>query len=110
MSRKRAIDEQEEEEDDTASPPIVVHSANKWEEANLGDDQRKAKFLRLMGGAKVLLYTVSRYILYRKIIPVDLFAVMMMIVAIHEKVGVNLVCCSHFGYSRLIFVIIIFCG
>uniref|UniRef100_A0A914V1T1 Small acidic protein n=1 Tax=Plectus sambesii TaxID=2011161 RepID=A0A914V1T1_9BILA len=29
-----------------------VHSANKWEEANLGDEQRKAKFLKLMGGAK----------------------------------------------------------
>jgi hypothetical protein len=31
-----------------------VHSANRWEEANLGDQQRNEKFLRLMGGTKVL--------------------------------------------------------
>jgi len=29
-----------------------VQSANNWESAELGDDQRKQKFLRLMGAAK----------------------------------------------------------
>ncbi|KAK3097971.1 hypothetical protein FSP39_014905 [Pinctada imbricata] len=29
-----------------------VHSANKWENADLGDDSRKQKFLRLMGASK----------------------------------------------------------
>ncbi|XP_064628536.1 small acidic protein-like [Lineus longissimus] len=29
-----------------------VHSANAWEQANLGDDDRKQKFLRLMGAGK----------------------------------------------------------
>ncbi|XP_002740698.1 small acidic protein-like [Saccoglossus kowalevskii] len=29
-----------------------VHSANSWETANLGDDQRRQKFLRLMGASK----------------------------------------------------------
>ncbi|XP_071791770.1 uncharacterized protein [Asterias amurensis] len=30
----------------------AVHSANKWESANFGDDDQKQKFLRLMGGMK----------------------------------------------------------
>ncbi|WAR07691.1 SMAP-like protein [Mya arenaria] len=29
-----------------------VHSANKWEAVDLGDDDRKKKFLKLMGAAK----------------------------------------------------------
>ncbi|KAL8594156.1 hypothetical protein ACOMHN_018096 [Nucella lapillus] len=29
-----------------------VHSANAWEDADLGDDERKSKFLRLMGAGK----------------------------------------------------------
>ncbi|XP_078663759.1 small acidic protein-like [Branchiostoma floridae x Branchiostoma belcheri] len=29
-----------------------IHSANRWESADLGDDQRKQKFLRLMGASK----------------------------------------------------------
>ncbi|CAH1800246.1 unnamed protein product [Owenia fusiformis] len=29
-----------------------VQSANEWEKADLGDEERKNKFLRLMGGAK----------------------------------------------------------
>lgn len=32
---------------------VQVHTANDWEHADLGDNQRKQKFLRLMG-AKVL--------------------------------------------------------
>lgn len=32
-----------------------VHSANNWEGVDLGDDDRKKKFLRLMGAAKVSL-------------------------------------------------------
>lgn len=30
-----------------------VHSANSWENADLGDDERKKKFLKLMGASKV---------------------------------------------------------
>ncbi|XP_035663220.1 small acidic protein-like [Branchiostoma floridae] len=32
--------------------PVDIHSANRWESADLGDDQRKQKFLRLMGASK----------------------------------------------------------
>jgi hypothetical protein len=32
---------------------IDVHSANNWEEADLGDEDRKIKFLKLMGATKV---------------------------------------------------------
>ncbi|KAK3602890.1 hypothetical protein CHS0354_018754 [Potamilus streckersoni] len=32
--------------------PNKVHSPNSWETAELGDDERKKKFLRLMGAAK----------------------------------------------------------
>ena len=31
---------------------IKVHSANNWEEADLGDEKRKMKFLKLMGATK----------------------------------------------------------
>ncbi|KAK6171271.1 hypothetical protein SNE40_019496 [Patella caerulea] len=31
---------------------LEVHSANSWETAELGDDKRKSKFLRLMGAGK----------------------------------------------------------
>ena len=34
-------------------PVLNVHSANKWEKAELGDTGRKNKFLRLMGAARV---------------------------------------------------------
>ncbi|XP_070534915.1 small acidic protein-like [Ptychodera flava] len=34
------------------APETTVHSANSWETADLGDDQRKQKFLRLMGAGK----------------------------------------------------------
>jgi hypothetical protein len=30
-----------------------VHTANNWEEADLGDEDRKKKFLKLMGATKV---------------------------------------------------------
>lgn len=30
-----------------------VHSANSWESADLGDNERNSKFLRLMGAKKV---------------------------------------------------------
>ena len=30
-----------------------IRSANAWEKADLGDEERKNKFLRLMGAAKV---------------------------------------------------------
>lgn len=32
---------------------LKVHSANSWETANLGDESRNQKFLRLMGAKKV---------------------------------------------------------
>lgn len=32
--------------------PKKIHSANNWEGVDLGDDNRKKKFLRLMGAAK----------------------------------------------------------
>ncbi len=32
---------------------IQVHTANNWEEVDLGDDSRKKKFLKLMGATKV---------------------------------------------------------
>jgi hypothetical protein len=32
---------------------LDVHSANNWEEADLGDENRKMKFLKLMGATKV---------------------------------------------------------
>lgn len=35
---------------------LKVHSANKWEEVDLGDTDRKNKFLRLMGAAKVQMF------------------------------------------------------
>ncbi|XP_066266076.1 small acidic protein-like [Branchiostoma lanceolatum] len=34
------------------SESVDIHSANRWESADLGDDQRKQKFLRLMGASK----------------------------------------------------------
>lgn len=34
--------------------PTQAQSFNDWEHADLGDDGRKAKFLRLMGAAKVI--------------------------------------------------------
>lgn len=36
----------------SSSPIPEVHSANNWESADLGDDDRKSKFLRLMGAGK----------------------------------------------------------
>lgn len=44
--------ESEHSEEKSSEDQEEVHSANNWEEAELGDDQRKAKFLRLMGAAK----------------------------------------------------------
>jgi hypothetical protein len=32
---------------------VQVRSANDWEDADLGDDARKQKFLKLMGAGKV---------------------------------------------------------
>lgn len=43
---KQRSDKEEEE------TPKNVHSANNWEGVDLGDDDRKKKFLRLMGAAK----------------------------------------------------------
>jgi hypothetical protein len=41
-----------------------VHSANSWETADLGDDDRNQKFLRLMGAAKVTSLVIQcQYIL-----------------------------------------------
>ncbi|XP_048258390.1 small acidic protein-like [Haliotis rufescens] len=40
----------EKTESDAATPK--VHSANSWEKADLGDADRKSKFLRLMGASK----------------------------------------------------------
>ena len=35
---------------------LQVHSANSWESADLGDDERKKKFLKLMGASKVCMH------------------------------------------------------
>ena len=32
---------------------LNIHTANKWEQAQLGDNARKNKFLRLMGASRV---------------------------------------------------------
>ncbi|XP_076445396.1 uncharacterized protein LOC143283139 isoform X2 [Babylonia areolata] len=37
---------------DNKAENIEVHSANAWENADLGDEERKNKFLRLMGAGK----------------------------------------------------------
>ncbi|RNA37721.1 small acidic -like [Brachionus plicatilis] len=39
-------------EDDKNKIEAEVHTANNWEEADLGNDQRKLKFLKLMGAFK----------------------------------------------------------
>ena len=49
-------------------PNFQVHSANSWESADLGDDERKKKFLKLMGASKV---NVSKNILCNQIFVVS---------------------------------------
>ncbi|ESO84908.1 hypothetical protein LOTGIDRAFT_196136 [Lottia gigantea] len=49
-TEKPALSNKNDEESD---PELLkVHSANSWETAELGDDNRKNKFLRLMGAGK----------------------------------------------------------
>ena len=49
-----------------------VHSANDWEHAKLGDEERKQKFLRLMGGKKVWfiwsIYHLLKFILLNSLL------------------------------------------
>ncbi|OWF50934.1 small acidic protein-like [Mizuhopecten yessoensis] len=40
-----------------------VHSANSWEKVELGDDDRKKKFLRLMGAAKPKTQHQGRFVI-----------------------------------------------
>jgi hypothetical protein len=51
-SKKKSSSTKHEDEVSGASS-VEVKSANNWESADLGDDDRKQKFLRLMG-AKVM--------------------------------------------------------
>ncbi|CAF1272067.1 unnamed protein product [Rotaria sordida] len=51
-SPKRSKKEHNNEKDADDVPTEEVHTANDWENADLGDDQRKQKFLRLMGAKK----------------------------------------------------------
>ncbi|CAF2775612.1 unnamed protein product [Rotaria sp. Silwood2] len=51
-SPKRSKKERQNEKDADDVPIEEVHTANDWENADLGDDQRKQKFLRLMGAKK----------------------------------------------------------
>ena len=48
--------EKREEKDDENEKEIEVHTANNWEKADLGDEDRKLKFLKLMGAAKVIFF------------------------------------------------------
>lgn len=54
---KRKLEKQKEkdaeEESNSKKLQIEVHTANNWEEADLGNDERKLKFLKLMGATKV---------------------------------------------------------
>ncbi|CAG2197298.1 unnamed protein product [Mytilus edulis] len=56
MSEKEKTIEKTETKEESSKKaekePENVHSANKWEEVDLGDTDRKNKFLRLMGAAK----------------------------------------------------------
>ncbi|XP_045197492.2 small acidic protein-like [Mercenaria mercenaria] len=49
-SREKKNNEAKSEKEDVV--PAKVHSANSWETADLGDEDRNKKFLRLMGAAK----------------------------------------------------------
>ncbi|CAF0819704.1 unnamed protein product [Rotaria sp. Silwood1] len=49
---KRSKKEHKNEKDANDVPIEEVHTVNDWENADLGDDQRKQKFLRLMGAKK----------------------------------------------------------
>lgn len=48
-----SIDNNNRERSNSEDIPIEeVHTVNNWEDADLGDEQRKQKFLRLMGAKK----------------------------------------------------------
>ncbi|UJR10148.1 hypothetical protein I4U23_014365 [Adineta vaga] len=49
-SKKKSSKKDDKKTDDV--PVEEVHTANNWENADLGDSQRKQKFLRLMGAKK----------------------------------------------------------
>ncbi len=51
--RKRSHSSDEAQSANAEAAVPEVHSANSWEEADMGGDKRKAKFLRLMGAGKV---------------------------------------------------------
>lgn len=40
---------------------LKVHTANSWEKADLGDDDRKLKFLKLMGASKVNFMRIKQF-------------------------------------------------
>ncbi|KAH3726685.1 small acidic protein-like [Dreissena polymorpha] len=55
MSASKVSDSESKDKDSETVDdlnPEKVHSANKWEAVDLGDDDRKKKFLKLMGAAK----------------------------------------------------------
>lgn len=49
---KKEVKKEEHKEESLTTLVADVHSANNWEEADLGDDKRKLKFLKLMGATK----------------------------------------------------------
>ena len=49
-SKRKSMENAKSEE---TLDPKEISSANNWEEADLGDEKRKLKFLKLMGAAKV---------------------------------------------------------
>lgn len=51
-TKKLSTAENTEETHGVKRPAEEVHSVNNWEGVNLGDDERKQKFLRLMGASK----------------------------------------------------------
>jgi len=52
--KRKSVNEEVTTEEKKQSEEIIpeVHSANNWEKADLGDDHRKLKFLKLMGATK----------------------------------------------------------
>ncbi|CAF4474332.1 unnamed protein product, partial [Rotaria magnacalcarata] len=51
-SPKRSKREHQADKDSDDIPIEEVHTVNNWEQADLGDNRRKEKFLRLMGAKK----------------------------------------------------------
>jgi hypothetical protein len=52
-SKKSKLTNDKDEHEDVEKLVQEVHTANNWEKADLGDDKRKLKFLKLMGATKV---------------------------------------------------------